>query len=75
MCASVHARNSGLISCIGTAAIICPVERIRYEGRDIKVPTGENGQGIGDLAKSFLTEVQGRQIGKIPSNWSVVVSE
>jgi branched-chain amino acid aminotransferase len=51
------------------------VERIGYEGKDIKVPTGENGQGIGDLAKSFLTEVQGRQIGKIPSKWSVVVSE
>jgi len=59
----------------GTAAIICPVEKISYEGRDIKVPTGENGRGIGDLAKSFLSEVQGRQIGKIPSKWSFVVSE
>jgi branched-chain amino acid aminotransferase len=51
------------------------VEKIGYEGKDIKVPTGESGQGIGDLAKSFLTEIQGRQIGKIPSEWSVVVSE
>jgi branched-chain amino acid aminotransferase len=51
------------------------VERIGYEGRDIMVPTGENGQGIGDLAKSFLTEIQGRQIGQIPSKWSIVVSE
>lgn len=67
--------NISLISCLGTAAIICPVERIRYEGREIKVPTGENGQGIGDLAKSFLKEVQERQIGKIPSKWSVVVSD
>lgn len=39
------------------------------------MPTGENGQGIGDLAKSFLKEVQERQIGKIPSKWSVVVSD
>ena len=74
-CIGPPAHNSGLISCLGTAAIICPVERIGYEGRDIKVPTGENGQGIGDLAKSFLSEVQGRQIGKIPSKWSFVVSE
>jgi len=39
------------------------------------VPTGEGGQGIGDLANLFLTEIQGRQTGKIPSEWGVVVSE
>jgi len=59
----------------GTAAIVCPVERIGYEGKDIEVPTGEGGQGIGDLANLFLTEIQGRQTGKIPSEWGVVVSE
>lgn len=66
-------RKIGSHSSLGTAAIVCPVEKIGYEGNVIKVPTGENGQGIGELAKSFLTEVQGRQIGKIPSEWSVVL--
>jgi len=74
-CVGPQYAKAGLISSLGTAAIVCPVEKIGYEGKDIKVPTGENGQGIGDLAKSFLTEVQGRQIGKIPSEWSVVVPE
>lgn len=74
-CISPWFTKTVLISSLGTAAIVCPVEKIGYEGEEIKVPTGENDRGIGNLAKSFLTEVQGRQIGKIPSEWSVVVSE
>lgn len=58
---------------LGTAAIICPVNRIGYLGEDIIVPAGQSG--IGDLAKGFLQEIQGRQMGTIPSEWSVVVSE
>ncbi|KIM33901.1 hypothetical protein M408DRAFT_325470 [Serendipita vermifera MAFF 305830] len=57
----------------GTAAIICPVNRIGYMGKDINVPAGQSG--IGDLAKAFLQEIQGRQMGTIPSEWSVIVSE
>jgi branched-chain amino acid aminotransferase len=58
---------------LGTAAIICPVDRIGYMGEDIMVPAGHSG--IGDVAKGFLREIQGRQMGTIPSEWSVVVSE
>lgn len=43
----------------GTAAIICPVERIGYLGEDITIPTGE--AGIGDIAKGLLGEIVGRQ--------------
>lgn len=37
------------------------------------VPTGTGG--IGAIAKGFLDEIVGRQMGTIPSDWSVVVSE
>ncbi|PVG04510.1 branched-chain amino acid aminotransferase II [Serendipita vermifera] len=57
----------------GTAAIICPVNRIGYLGEDINVPAGNNG--IGDIANGFLQEIVGRQMGTIPSEWSVIVSE
>ncbi|KAG8751983.1 hypothetical protein FRC14_007475 [Serendipita sp. 396] len=52
----------------GTAAIICPVERIGYLGKDINVPTGDGG--IGNIAKGLLSEIVGRQVGAIPSEWS-----
>ncbi|GAA95207.1 hypothetical protein E5Q_01863 [Mixia osmundae IAM 14324] len=73
----------------GTAAIVSPVERIgsfvpslvtctladsvrcRYNGQSINVPVGADG--LGDIARSMLTEVVGRQTGEIPSDWSVVV--
>jgi len=42
-------------------------------GEDVTVPTGQSG--IGDIAKGFLQEIMGRQMGTIPSEWSVVVSE
>jgi len=57
----------------GTAAIICPVDKIGYLGEDIHVPAGE--KGIGDIANGFLQEIVGRQVGRIPSEWSVIVSE
>lgn len=63
----------GLIRPLGTAAIVCPVERIGYLGEDIPVPVGE--KGIGPIANGFLQEIVGRQIGAIPSEWSVLVSE
>jgi len=55
----------------GTAAIVCPVKRIGYRGEDISVPTGEDG--IGPFTKVILKEISGRQVGTIPSDWSVIV--
>jgi branched-chain amino acid aminotransferase len=65
-------RTSLLTFTLGTAAIVCPVERIGYLGKDIHVPVGE--AGMGPIAKGFLREIVGRQIGAIPSEWSVLVS-
>lgn len=56
---------------VGTAAIVCPVECIGYKGRKIKIPTGEGG--LGPITKAMLGEINGRQLGVIPSEWSVEV--
>lgn len=66
-------RISFLTFISGTAAIVCPVDKIGYLGEDIHVPVGEDG--MGPIAKGFLQEIVGRQIGAIPSEWSVLVLE
>lgn len=56
----------------GTAAIISTVNAIGYEGRDVPVPVGEDG--LGDVARVMLREIQGIQTGAIKrDNWSVTV--
>lgn len=56
----------------GTAAIISTVNAIGYEGRDVPVPVGEDG--LGDVARVMLREIQGIQTGAIErGNWSVKV--
>lgn len=55
----------------GTAAILLAVERIGYMNSDLKIPTGPGG--MGPLATALLREIEGRQIGEIESEWSVVV--
>lgn len=56
----------------GTAAIISTVNAIGYEGRDVPVPVGEDG--LGDVARVMLREIQGIQTGAIEKgNWSVKV--
>ncbi|KZS95824.1 branched-chain amino acid aminotransferase II [Sistotremastrum niveocremeum HHB9708] len=57
----------------GTAAVITTVDRIGYLGEDVIVPVGEDG--LGPVSRVILREITGRQIGKIPSSWSVVVKE
>jgi len=52
----------------GTAAIVCPVEQIGYRGEKIHVPTGEDG--LPPVTKAILSEISGRQLGTIPSEWS-----
>jgi len=55
----------------GTAAIVCPVECIGYNGGKIRIPIDESG--LGPITKVMLGEITGRQIGTIPSEWSVEV--
>ncbi|KDQ19839.1 hypothetical protein BOTBODRAFT_27261 [Botryobasidium botryosum FD-172 SS1] len=55
----------------GTAAVVCSVKNIGYNGEDIAVPTGPDG--LGPITKSILDEITGRQLGIIPSDWSVEV--
>lgn len=59
----------------GTAAIICPVDRIGYMGEDIDVPAGDDSTGLGPVSGVMLAEITGRQLGTIPSDWCVVVAE
>ncbi|KAK4055523.1 branched-chain-amino-acid transaminase bat2 [Microbotryomycetes sp. JL201] len=66
--------NNSLVEIFGTgtAAVISSVERIGFQGADVLVPCGESG--IGEFARAFLAEIEGRQYGRIESDWSVVVA-
>ncbi|CAO1637762.1 unnamed protein product [Parajaminaea phylloscopi] len=56
----------------GTAAVVTPVERVGYKGRDLSVPTGEGGAG--DVAKAMLVEIDAIQRGLREGHpWSVAV--
>lgn len=55
----------------GTACVICPVKSILRDNQIIDIPTMENGPRI---AKKFYDELTGIQYGRIPSPWSVVVT-
>ena len=58
----------------GTAAIISPVSSILYDGREIKVPTGDKTAGpIGKLLWQTIMDIQ---YGRIPHHpWSVVLDD
>ena len=54
----------------GTAAVICPINKIFYEGDAIDVPTGTD---IGPVANTFWQKLSDIQYGRVDSPWSVVV--
>ncbi|XP_073427225.1 branched-chain-amino-acid aminotransferase, mitochondrial [Dendrobates tinctorius] len=54
----------------GTACVVCPVNRIFYEGENYLIPTMENGP---DIAKRFLKELTDIQYGCTPSDWMFLV--
>lgn len=56
----------------GTAAVISPVYKIGYLGEDVLIPTGEDG--MGPVSKPIWKELVGRQMGTIPSDWSVPIT-
>lgn len=56
----------------GTAAVVSPVERVGFEGRDLIIPQGEGGAG--DVAKAMLKEIYAIQHGQREGHpWSVSV--
>lgn len=57
----------------GTAAVVSPIKEIGYDGAKIQVPVGSDG--LGDVARAMLREINGRQLGTIESEWSVVVED
>jgi len=56
---------------LGTAAVISPVQRINYEGKDIHVPLLVDGK-MGPVAKRVWEAITSIQYGRTPSPWSVV---
>jgi len=57
----------------GTAAVISTVGNVGYLGKDIPVPVNEDG--MGPVGRAMWKEITGRQMGTIPSDWSVTVVE
>nr|KAJ3420372.1 branched-chain-amino-acid aminotransferase [Polyrhizophydium stewartii] len=59
----------------GTAAIVSPIKRIRYDDKDLSIPLDPkdpNAQA-GPLTKRFADTIMGIQYGEIPHKWSVIV--
>ncbi|CBN77949.1 C-terminal fragment branched chain amino acid aminotransferase BACT3 [Ectocarpus siliculosus] len=55
----------------GTAAVISPVNGIKYREHDIEVPSGDC---IGPLAKRFWETLTDIQYGRVEHPWSVQIS-
>ncbi|CAN0385771.1 unnamed protein product [Ectocarpus sp. 12 AP-2014] len=55
----------------GTAAVISPVEAIKYRGMEIEVPSGTS---IGPLAKRFWGALTDIQYGRVEHPWSVRIA-
>ena len=56
----------------GTAAVVCPVECIRYNGKDYDIPLGSTGVS-GELTQKMWDTMNGIYYGKIEHEYSVVV--
>ncbi|KAH9982261.1 branched-chain amino acid aminotransferase II [Lactifluus volemus] len=57
----------------GTAAIVSPINKIGYQGRDVDIPVGDDG--MGPVSRPLWTELVRRQTGEVESDWSVVISD
>eukprot|EP00586_Coscinodiscus_wailesii_P011871 CAMPEP_0172518740 /NCGR_PEP_ID=MMETSP1066-20121228/290996_1 /TAXON_ID=671091 /ORGANISM="Coscinodiscus wailesii, Strain CCMP2513" /LENGTH=349 /DNA_ID=CAMNT_0013301183 /DNA_START=237 /DNA_END=1286 /DNA_ORIENTATION=- len=51
----------------GTAAVVCPIKCIQYEGKDIDIPA------TGHLTKLIWKQLTDIQYGKVQHPWSVIV--
>ncbi|KAL1405854.1 branched-chain-amino-acid transaminase bat2 [Vanrija albida] len=70
-------KNGSLVEVFGagTAAVISAVDKIGYQGRDIEIPCGPPGQGMGEIAKGFLDRMAAIQNGEIEHPWSIVAGD
>ncbi|XP_033025412.1 branched-chain-amino-acid aminotransferase, mitochondrial [Lacerta agilis] len=50
----------------GTACVVCPVNKIFYQGKNYHIPTMENGP---EITKRFLKELTDIQYGHVASDW------
>lgn len=65
----------------GTAAIVCPISRIVYDGTEIDIMTQEqmdslkaqNKEVCGPLTLQIHNELLAIQHGVIPSDWTVTI--
>ncbi|KAJ8330164.1 branched-chain-amino-acid transaminase bat2 [Batrachochytrium dendrobatidis] len=59
----------------GTAAIVSPIKRIRYQDKDLTIPLDpkDSTSQAGPLTKRFADTIMGIQYGEIPHKWSVVL--
>lgn len=55
----------------GTAAVVTPVDRIGYMGKDIHVPVTDTGFGV--VTEAILNKIMAIQWGKEPHEWSVPI--
>jgi branched-chain amino acid aminotransferase len=56
----------------GTAAVVCPVNGIFYQGQEIHIPTGPGGTP-GPVAARLWRELSDIYYGKKEHPWSVIV--
>lgn len=57
----------------GTAAVISPVNRIRYLDEDVHIPTGPDG--MGPVSRPLWQRLSAIQTGAIEHPWSFLVPE
>jgi len=71
------AKNGTLVEVFGTgtAAIVSAVDKIGYQGSDIEIPCGPEGQGMGDIAKGILDRLSAIQTGEIEHPWAVIAND
>lgn len=54
----------------GTACVVCPIERILYDGTKLEIPTMVDNAPLTMRLHKALTDIQ---YGKTPSSWTVEV--
>ena len=55
----------------GTACVVCPIERILYDGTSLDIPTMRDGAPLTMRLHKALTDIQ---YGRAPSSWTVQVA-
>lgn len=61
----------------GTAAVVSPVNLIRFEDKDLEIPldSSDKTAGSGPLAKRILNSIYDIQYGRIPHKWGMKLAD